>query len=446
MNWERLREKVLNDIYPSEKELEGIRKQYQKISEFISDEFGLETHFAGSASRGTAMSDDNDIDIFVLFPKEVDRRKLEDQGLEVGKTVFTEFNGQHEVEYAEHPYTKGEINGYEAEIVPCYKTSPDNIKSSVDRTPHHSKWVDKNLDKEQRKDVVILKKFLQTEGIYGSSLMVQGFSGYLCEVLIGKYGSFEELVENALKWRSSQIIDPENHHDELPQKLEKRFENEPLVVVDPVDRERNVASVLTRENYSRFIYLCWRFQEDPGMKFFREDETEYTEFEIKQEIEKRKNFVLLEFKNPEAVDDVVHPQMRKTLKRLEDELKKKDFRIYKSGYHVGEKTRIFFEMDRELPKVERVKGPSVFHGLEHLKEFTSKYENTYIEGDRVYAKTDREFVDAKKFLKQFLSEELEQKGIPHYVAEKIEDYSFSEPVLRDQEWLNYLGDKLNINK
>lgn len=447
MNWKRLRKKVLSDIYPSKEELEEIRKEYEKVSRFIEDKYGYNTHFAGSASRGTAMKNDNDLDIFVLFPESVKKSELEDQGLEIGKSVFEEFNGEYEIEYAEHPYTKGSIDGFEVEIVPCYETSPDSIKSSVDRTPHHSKWVEDNLDEEQRKDVVILKKLLQTEGIYGSSLKVEGFSGYLCEVLIAEYGGFKPLMTEALEWKKNKVVDPENHHEKLPAELEKKFSDEPFVVIDPVDQERNVASVLTEENYSRFIYLCWRFNTKPGLSFFREEEVQYTEFEVKQEIEKRKDFVVIEFENPEAVDDVIHPQMRKTLRRLESELKKKEFRIFESGYHIGDKTRIFFEMERELPENEEVEGPSVFHGIKHLEQFTSKYGNVYIKDDRVHAKTTREFTDAKKFLKQFLSSgNLEDKGVPHYVAKKIKSYSFSQPVVRDEKWLNYLGEKLNITK
>lgn len=446
MNWERLREKVLEEIYPSEQELENIREKYEELSGFIEEEYSVETHFAGSASRETAMRGDNDIDLFVMFPTTVDKKELEDKGLEIGKSVFKEFNGDHQVEYAEHPYTKGDINGYEIEVVPCYDTPANQLISSVDRTPHHSRWVDKNLDKKQREDVVLLKKFLDTEGIYGSSLKVQGFSGYLCEILIAEYGSFEQLVANAYQWNDKQIIDPENHFEQLPENLEKKFENESLIVLDPVDSERNVASVLSRENYARFIYLCWRFRDDPGMRFFQEEEKNYTEFEIRQEVEKRNDFVVLEFDNPEAVEDIVHPQMRKTVRRLETLLNKNDFRVFSSGYHVGKMTRIFFEMERQLPETEEVKGPKLFHNEEHIAQFTSKYDNVYIQDDRICAKTEREYTDAKKLVKNFLTDDLESKGVPGYVASQIEEFSFSDPVVNDEKWLNHLGKILHVQK
>jgi tRNA nucleotidyltransferase (CCA-adding enzyme) len=446
MEWKRLREKVLEENYPGEQDIEELKEKYSEIEEYIQEEFGMTTHFAGSASRGTCMKDDRDIDIFVLFPENTERTELENKGLEIGKSVFKNFGGEFEVDYAEHPYTKGKIDGYEVEIVPCFDTSPESIKSSVDRTPHHSRWVKNNLTEKERRDVVMLKKFLNTADLYGSSLKVQGFSGYLCEILVHKYGSFQELVREVVNWSKNPVIDPEDHHDKLPNKLEKKFSNESLVVIDPVDEERNVASVLSRENLSRFIFLCWKFRQNPGMKFFQKEEKNYTEFELKQELKKRGDMLVLEFDAVEEVDDIVYPQMRKTMRRVSSEISRKDFRIYEKGFHVGDQIRIFFELDRELPEVQEKKGPKVFHGEEHLSEFTSKYDNVFVKGDSLTAKVEREYTDAKKFVEDFLEDDLEAKGIPENVAEKLDTYSFIGPMEGSDEWLNYLGEKFNVQK
>lgn len=445
MNTERLREKVIERHYPNEDDLRRINQKYQEISEFIEKDFNLETHFAGSAGRKTCMKGDNDIDIFVLFDEDIEKKQLENKGLDIGKKVFAEFDGDYEIEYAEHPYIKGNIDGHEVEIVPCYDTSPENIKSSVDRTPHHSQWVDKNLDEEQRKDVVILKRFLSAGNIYGSSLKVRGFSGYLCEILISHYGSFEQLVNKAPEWPENNVIDPEEHQNgELPGSLEKKFEDEMFIVIDPVDPERNVASVLSRENFANFMFLCWNFQNSPGMKFFEYEEPEYKQFEIKQELKKRADFIVIEFEKPEEVDDIIYPQMRKALGRLEKLLQKHDFRIFNSGFHIDDSTRMFFELESTLPEVEEVNGPKIFHGKDHLEQFTSKYDNTYIKNDRIVAKTEREYPKARELLKDFLEEDLEEKGIPSHVAEKIEDYRFAEAATEDGKWLNYLGKKFHV--
>lgn len=445
MEWQRIREKALERYGPTQEELDESLKKYQEVSDIVEEEFGLKTHFAGSASRGTCMAGDKDIDIFVLFPENVDRRELEDRGLEVGKTVFRKFSEDYEIEYAEHPYTKGEIEGHEIEIVPCYDVAADSIKSSVDRTPHHSRWVKHNLNDKQKKDVVLLKAFLRAQGLYGSSLKIEGFSGYLSEILIAAYGGFEELLKNTEDWDEKQIIDPEGRHEDgLPEHLEKKFSDEDLVVIDPVDPERNVASVLSKQNYARFIYSAWLFRQEPGMDFFEENKPEVQKFELKQELDRRSDILIIEFDAPGEVDDIVYPQMRKTLKRLTQQLEKHEFRIFEKGFHIDEKARIFFEIDGELPEIGEVQGPKVFHGSEHMAQFRSKYDKVFIKDSRLYAKTEREFTDAKYLLKQFLSGDLHEKGVPEHVAEKLDNYRFTDALNDDREWLKYLAEKLHV--
>ncbi|MFB6180821.1 MAG: CCA tRNA nucleotidyltransferase [Candidatus Nanohalobium sp.] len=451
MNWKRVREKVLEQNYPDQKELDEAHKLYNKVSNYIKKEFGLKTHFAGSTSRKTCMAGDKDLDIFVLFPEDTDRKELEQKGLTVGKKVFENFDGDYKVDYAEHPYTKGVLKGHEVEVVPCFDVSPENLRSAVDRTPHHSKWAAENLLEEERRDVVVLKKFLDAGGLYGSSLKVRGFSGYLCEVLISHYGGFKSLAEAAKEWGEDQVIDPERHHEGgLPQRLKEKFSDEALVVVDPVDPERNVASVLSVENYSKTIHRFWEFNKNPSMKFFQEEETEVTEFEVQQEIDKRADTIVMQFDTPEGVEDVLYPQMRKTMRRIRQALKNEGFRVFESGFHVGkEKTRIILELEASLPEIKEMKGPKLFHGVEHIEQFTKKYENTFIKDERLYAKTEREYTEAKAFLNSFLTgepDELAEKGIPERIAEKAKDFRFVNPVQEDEEWLKYLVEKLNIDQ
>lgn len=444
MNWKRLHEKVLDRYYPDNEELKEVEEVYNEISEYIKSKFGNKTHFAGSAGRKTCMKGDKDIDLFVLFSSDTDRGKLEEKGLKIGKEVFDHFDGEYEIEYAEHPYTKGDIKGLEVEIVPCYDIEPENIQSSVDRTPHHSRWVRENLSDAQKKDAVILKSFLTANDLYGSSLKVQGFSGYLCEILVHEFGDFKTLVEKSIDWKEDELIDPENHHDELPEELEKRFEGEKLRVIDPVDPERNVASVLSDENYAKFIHLCWKFDREPGFDFFQKKEVDLDRFALEQEIENRATFLVIEFETVDEVDDIIYPQLRKAVRRMNSELEKNDFRVYNSGLHVGDRTRVFFELEPSLPETEVVKGPKVFHNKKHLNEFSSKYDNTFVEGTRLKAKTDREYTDARKFLKDFLSGDIESKGIPSGVSGEISDFNFCEPMVDDEKWLKYLTEKLHV--
>lgn len=448
MNWERLREKLLEKYYPEEEELEKATRLYSKLSGYIEEEHGLSTHFAGSTGRRTCMTGDKDIDLFVLFPENTERNELESRGLEIGKEVFKKFDGDSEISYAEHPYTKGEIEGHEVEIVPCIDTSPEDITSSVDRTPHHSRWVEDQLSDEQRKDVVLFKRFLTAQDLYGSSLKIKGFSGYLAEILVAHYGSFRELMEKAEHWREGQVIDAEGHHEELPEYLQEKFSDELFRVIDPVDEERNVASVMSDENFSRFIYEAWRFNRSPGMKFFTGDKIDISNFDLKQELDSRADFLVIQLDEPDAVEDVIYPQMRKTLRRLGDELKHRDFRIYSSGFHVGEKVRIYFELDAQLPEVKLKEGPKPFHGAKHIDQFTSKYENTFVRDTSLYAKVEREYTDARNFLVDFTSsdpEQLRKKGIPEHISTEMSSSRFVDPVQDDERWLKFLAEQLHVN-
>lgn len=451
MNWKRLREKILEQNYPSEKEIKEAEELYSKISNYIKEEFGVETRFCGSTARKTFMKGEKDIDIFLLFDKELDNKKLEEKGLEIGEEVFKNFDAEFRKEYAEHPYTKGKIEGTEIEIVPCYKTQKGEIKSSVDRTPHHTKWCKENLTKKQREDTVILKTYLSANNLYGSSLKIRGFSGYLCEILINHYGSFKQLIEKSQNWSQKEIIDTENHYEKkIPENLQNKFKNENLVVIDPIDEERNVASVLSEENYAKFIYSSVKLEKDLGIDQFKQEKHNCTNTQIQTEIEQRGTITVIKIPSINKVNDILYPQMRKTVRRLAQIINRHDFEIYNKGFHVGENSiRIYFETNNNLPEIKEIKGPAPFHGKEHIIQFTEKYENVWVEQDRLKAKTKREKTEIKSVLQDKIErdqQKLRETGIPENVAHALEDYRFVDPVGDDQQWLNYLGEQFNIER
>ncbi|MFO7794277.1 MAG: CCA tRNA nucleotidyltransferase [Candidatus Nanohaloarchaea archaeon] len=436
MELEKIKQRAVNEFYPEKEELDSSNRIFEKIQAFIQEEYSLESHFAGSASRGTCMTGDKDIDTFVLFPEDTTRQELENKGLKIGKQVFEQLGEEYHVEYAEHPYTKGFVEGHEVEIVPCYDLEKGELESAVDRTPHHTEWVKNNLDEQQRKDVVVLKAFLQAQGLYGSSLEIQGFSGYLCEILIAYFGSFEELIREASEWRREKRID----YGESEKEFESNF-----VVVDPVDPDRNVAAVMTEENYAKFIFKAYRLKENPSYSMFSKKE-DFSEFELKKEIDRRADLLVLDFDRPDQVNDILYPQMRKLKRLLLKKLEKNDFRIYSSGEFVGNQCRIFFEVDRHLPDTRIVKGPQVFHNSKHIDQFTEKYSNIFVEEERVCAKIDREFTDAQALLKHVLRgdvSELKERGVPNQLSSYVEESKFVDPMEGEDKWLKYLFTEFN---
>jgi tRNA nucleotidyltransferase (CCA-adding enzyme) len=81
-----------------------------------------------------------------MFKPEVDKKELEKRGLDMAKRIMKNLKGRFQIAFAEHPYLRGWVGKFLINIVPAYEiANPENIKSAVDRTPHHVKFVRKNL-------------------------------------------------------------------------------------------------------------------------------------------------------------------------------------------------------------------------------------------------------------------------------------------------------------
>ena len=187
-----LQEVVLEAAYPSKDERDHIKevsRDLLKDSRKILDDIGLkdvEPRIVGSVAKGTMMNDP-DIDLFLLFPSETDKTDLEIEGLKVGRMLLLE----PEKRYTQHPYLTGNYRGTRCDVVPCFVLEPGTrVSTAVDRTPLHTEYINERLQEDLRKDVVLLKSFLKGIGSYGAEDTVQGFSGYLTELLVLYFGSF----------------------------------------------------------------------------------------------------------------------------------------------------------------------------------------------------------------------------------------------------------------
>ncbi|MDY6761842.1 MAG: CCA tRNA nucleotidyltransferase [Candidatus Nanohaloarchaea archaeon] len=442
-----VREQVLDEVLPSDTEAEESRDLFSRIQAFVDDEFDRDAELMGSTAKETFMAGDKDLDIFVFFPEHVGEEELEEEGLDIGEGVFEEFDGDYQVEYAEHPYTKGNIEGYEVEIVPAYRVeSGEDIKSSVDRTPFHRDWVNDHLSETEKEEVVLLKAFLRGQDLYGSTLRIEGFSGYLCELLIAEYGSVDELLAAAVEWAGEEVIDPADHHDQLPARLRDRFEDENLVVIDPVDPDRNVAAVLSRENYARFVYSAWRYRQQPSTEFFFPEQSTPGQEELAEAAEERGDFIVLEFPAPDLLEDILYPQLRRLQSRLDALLAEHEFRLRHSGFHVDEDhVRILFELfSAELPRTQVHEGPKVFHNEEHVANFSEAYDQVWVEDTRLTTIVDREFTSAEQLLVDFLDRDLAAAGVPDNLVNAVAQAEVVELEFESDDWRRFLRDEFHL--
>ncbi|MBV0924222.1 CCA tRNA nucleotidyltransferase [Halomicroarcula limicola] len=411
---ERVRARVSPDVEERERLQRAAETVMERAREAVAAlPVEAEVIQVGSTARGTWTAGDRDVDVFVAFPPDLPRETLEKYGLEVGHAVLPD--GREE--YAEHPYVVGECEGYDVDLVPCYAVEDATaIKSAVDRTPFHTRYLESRLNDELAGEVRVTKQFLKGIGVYGSNLRTRGFSGYLTELLVLEYGSFRGLLDAAADWHPPVEFDPESHG--------RASFDDPLVVIDPTDPERNVAAVCSATNVARFQHYARDLLEDPRIELFEgSDPAPSDAAAVAKTLDRRGTTpVALRFPAPDIVEDQLWPQLRKSLDSLTDELDRRGFDVLRSAAFAtdsvestdgsereataddGAEAVLFAELEvAQRPAIERHEGPPV-HVRRHATGFYEKYADDpdvtgpYVDGDRYVVERAREFETAAAFL------------------------------------------------
>ncbi|QHS16869.1 CCA tRNA nucleotidyltransferase [Halopenitus persicus] len=388
----------------------------------------------GSTARGTWLSGDRDIDLFVRFPTDLPRADLERYGLSIGHAVLPD---GHE-EYAEHPYVTGTLEGFDVDLVPCYDVADaSEIRSAVDRTPFHDAYLSARLTDDLAADVLLAKRFLKGIGAYGSDLRTRGFSGYLTELLVVEHGGFEPLLRAAADWHPPVRLDPEDHGTAT-------FDD-PLVVIDPTDPERNVAAVCSGRNLARLQHHARAYLADPSpTPFFPPAREPISADAVREHVDRRGTTpIAIVLEPPALVDDQLWPQLRKSRDGIVRALEDRQFPVLRSRTMVeGEpaaadrargtgsadrgRAVILIEPLREsLPAVATHRGPPVAV-REHAEGFYDAYADDgdpytygpFLDGDRYVVERERTITSAAAFLAE---EDLSDVGLGAQLVDAIAD-------------------------
>ncbi|MDD5337717.1 MAG: CCA tRNA nucleotidyltransferase [Candidatus ainarchaeum sp.] len=352
---------------------------------------------AGSFAKGTFLEGDKDIDVFVLFKHSVDKGALE---CIVRAAVENAFPGAFmQIAYAQHPYVRVFLEGRKIDVVPAYEIGDGRhfeLKSAVDRTQLHTEYILSKMNAAQKDQVRLLKKFLKANYLYGAEIKIQGFSGYLCELLTLSYGDFESTLKAAAEWKERTFLDLE--HGEPAQDALARFST-PLVFLDPVDRERNVSAVVSSENYFAFMALARRFLDSKSKAAFFEKK-DFGKKALSLFVRQHRLYCL-EFEAPKIVDDVLWGQVRRFQETLLSEMKKQGFELL--GYAMDrEDSRIQVLLDvlnEPLPEKRVVLGPPLRFRRD-CEKFSAQYGSTFVFCGRIASVAKRECRTFPEFAKK----------------------------------------------
>ena len=383
---EQSKERIANLAYSL------VEKEIEKYTEVTSLEFG------GSFAKGTWLAKDADIDIFIRFKKNTSEEKFERISKEIGFDALKKYLPY--VRYSQHPYVEAKIKNTKINVVPFYDVKIGEWKSAADRSPFHTKFMEKSLTPKMRNEVKVLKMFLKSNGIYGAEIAKQGFSGYISEVLILEFGSFENLIKSISKIKEKHIIG----------KTSKEFETS-IVVIDPIDNNRNLAAAISNENIGKFILISRAFKQNPSLEFFKKK---------KSKILKKywNNLLIIKFDYKARSPDIVWGQIKRATSTLATQLELGGFTVLRSRPHTDELKEaylLFFLESTKISQVYQKNGPEFFRD-DSSKSFISKnLKNTelmWIGSDKkIISLEKRKHADATKFMTEFLKKKLEM-GIP----------------------------------
>ncbi len=270
MSVDALTKRVLQKITPKKEEQARVNALSQKLEQKIAQEcqkqgITAKVRVEGSVAKDTWLTDNPDIDVFMRLPTSIPRKNLGDVGLNIAKKAAG--TAEQLERFAEHPYLEIIADGYRVDIVPCYDAAPGEWQSATDRTPYHTDYIKTHLPPQLQGEVRLLKQFLKGIGVYGAEIKVGGFSGYLCELLVMKYGSFAGVIEAFAGYSRRIVVDQTGYFVGRERELELLFP-ETLVVIDPVDKARNVASAVQNPKLYEFIAAARAFQTMPNEEFF----------------------------------------------------------------------------------------------------------------------------------------------------------------------------------
>ncbi|MBM4401421.1 MAG: CCA tRNA nucleotidyltransferase, partial [Crenarchaeota archaeon] len=337
-----IHEEILKKITPTQADrakITALAKELQQKVALACEEHNVKAtvRIEGSVAKDTWLRKEPDIDIFMRLPTTIPRKSLGKISLEIARKAT---KGSRQVErFAEHPYLEAFIGDVRVNIVPCYDAKRGEWLSATDRTPFHTDYVKRRLNKTLRNEVRLLKKFLQGTKTYGAEIKTGGFSGYLCELLILHHKSFTETLRAFAGYTQRIIIDIEGYYAGREKELKLLFP-EPLVVVDPVDKGRNVASAVQPQRLYTLVGAARAFLKAPNAKFFYPPKISALSAEaLKSKLENRgSSLIFLTLGKIEAVPDVLWGQLYRTQRSLRKLAELNDFKVLRDTVWSDEKT------------------------------------------------------------------------------------------------------------
>ncbi|MFC1801605.1 CCA tRNA nucleotidyltransferase [Nanoarchaeota archaeon] len=405
----KLLQKVLKNIKPTKEEEKKIKNKIDGFLKKLNSVAGdAKLFLGGSAAKGTWLKGSHDADIFVLFDFRKyfkKSHKLADILEERLKKKFSNYERLH----GSRDYFQIKSEGFVFEIVPILRIAEAQKAVNItDVSPLHAKWV-KKAGEGIKDDIRLVKAFCKAQGLYGAESYIRGFSGYVLEILVEKYGGFIPLLEASLHWHEKCVIDVERYYQSREAAIVSLNEakvHSPIIVIDPVDKSRNAAAALNREKFLLFREKAGDFLKKPAENFFVKEKISLANLK-----KKKGNLVYLEVESLKGKKDIVGAKLLKVFVFLRKRLK--EFSVLESGWDWDEEKKAVFwylVKEKEIDKYELRWGPPISL-KKRVRDFKKVHKKTFEDKNRVCAKVARKYTKLKDYIKNVIKDE--------YVKERV---------------------------
>lgn len=267
----------------------------------------------------------------------------------------------------------------------------------------------------------------------------------LVETLILHYQSFLQTLIQASKWKPIILLDLEKPTGS--QDSRAREFGSPLVVIDPIDPNRNLAAAVRDDKLWGFVAASRELEKSPGTwYFFPLKYKSKTKAQFSKLLEDQSgDIVAISFEHAKIVPDVLWGQLLKMQKSLTELMKRQEFNPIRSTIWSDEEgsSAILVELESStLSRVQLRHGPPVSKP-DDSQGFLDRHLNARDTFRGPWVEADRWVVDKNRLIltvKQLVSAALKDRRLGLAIPDQL-SHSFRQNVrvLENRKILALLG-------
>ena len=192
----------------------------------------------------------------------------------------------------------------------------------------------------------------------------------------------------------------------------RKFES-PLVIIDPIDRNRNLGAAISIQNVTNFILIARNFLKKSSISYFKEKSKDRIPVEL------AKNTLVVNFKYKKRSDDIIYGQIKRAASSIESQMIKEGFNVLRSDAVAYDETKaslLFLLESLTISKNEIRSGPDVFSSdfsTKFIQVNSKKSKLMWADNEgKLQTLQTRRYENAKTYLTDLIKNHLGESGIP----------------------------------